>query len=123
MQVDVGMALQPPVIFGLVRVQVVQHDVKFAIRVGGHDLIHEVQKLSPPPAVVVARNDLSGGDVEGGLRAAASVGDDTLEKRSQGYAVPDSFTHGTSAQRVHWFERGLAKGDVEACDTFSAGRL
>jgi len=66
---------------------------------------------------------LQNGDVEGGLRAATSVGDDTLQKESQGYVVPDSFTHGSSAQRVRWFQRGLQDGRVEACDTFSAPSL
>ena len=66
---------------------------------------------------------LQTGDVAGGLRAAAAVGDDTLEKESQGYVVPDSFTHGTSAQRVRWFNRGLAEGRMQDCDTFSATQL
>lgn len=66
---------------------------------------------------------LQQGDVEAGLAAASAVGDDTLEKQSQGYVVPDSFTHGTSAQRVRWFKRGLADGDMNACDTFSANQL
>jgi predicted metalloprotease len=66
---------------------------------------------------------LQQGDVEAGLRAASSVGDDTLEKQAQGYVVPDSFTHGTSAQRVRWFERGLQHGDMNACDTFSSAEL
>ena len=66
---------------------------------------------------------LQQGDVESGLRAASAVGDDTLEKQSQGYAVPDSFTHGTSAQRVRWFKRGLADGDMDQCDTFDAEAL
>jgi len=66
---------------------------------------------------------LQEGDVEGGLRAASAVGDDTLEKQTQGYAVPDSFTHGTSAQRTRWFRRGLDSGDMDNCDTFSAGTL
>jgi predicted metalloprotease len=66
---------------------------------------------------------LQNGDVDGALRAASAVGDDTLEKENQGYVVPDSFTHGTSAQRVHWFERGLQGGKMEACDTFSAPSL
>jgi hypothetical protein len=57
------------------------------------------------------------------LRAAAAVGDDTLEKESQGYAVPDSFTHGTSAQRTRWFKRGLSSGDMDNCDTFDAETL
>jgi len=66
---------------------------------------------------------LQTGDVEDGLRAASAVGDDTLEKQTQGYAVPDSFTHGTSAQRVRWFQRGLKNGDMDACDTFSSPSL
>ena len=66
---------------------------------------------------------LQQGDVEGGLRAAAAVGDDTLEKESQGYAVPDSFTHGTSAQRMRWFQRGLSRGEMSDCDTFGAASL
>ncbi len=66
---------------------------------------------------------LQSGDVDEGLRAAEAVGDDTLQKEQQGYIVPDSFTHGTSAQRSRWFRRGLAAGDMNACDTFSAGTL
>jgi predicted metalloprotease len=66
---------------------------------------------------------LQNGDAAEGLRAAAAVGDDTLEKRTQGTAVPDSFTHGTGAQRMRWFQRGLDSGDMERCDTFSASRL
>ena len=68
-------------------------------------------------------NMLESGDVEGGLRAASAVGDDTLQKQSQGYVVPDSFTHGSSAQRIRWFQRGMAGGDMAACDAFSAGSL
>jgi hypothetical protein len=66
---------------------------------------------------------LENGDVEGGLKAASAVGDDTLEKENQGYVVPDSFTHGTSAQRMRWFQRGLQGGGIAACDTFSARQL
>jgi uncharacterized protein len=66
---------------------------------------------------------LENGDVEGGLKAAAAVGDDTLEKQNQGYVVPDSFTHGTSDQRMRWFQRGFQAGDLAACDTFSARQL
>jgi len=66
---------------------------------------------------------LQNGDVEGALRAASSVGDDTLQKENQGYIVPDSFTHGSSAQRVRWFQRGLEGGRMDACDTFSAPNL
>ena len=66
---------------------------------------------------------LQNGDVEGAVQAASAVGDDTLQKESQGYIVPDSFTHGSSAQRVRWFQRGLQDGRIEACDTFSAPSL
>ncbi len=68
-----------------------------------------------------ARKILEPGDLEQGLTAASSVGDDTLQKREQGTVVPDSFTHGTSAQRVRWFRRGFDSGKIDNCDTFSAG--
>jgi predicted metalloprotease len=68
-----------------------------------------------------ARKILEPGDLESGLKAASSVGDDTLQKREQGMVVPDSFTHGTSAQRVNWFRRGFESGKIDSCDTFSAG--
>ena len=64
---------------------------------------------------------LEPGDLESGLQAASSVGDDTLQKRMQGTVVPDSFTHGTSAQRVRWFRSGFGSGSLDSCDTFSAG--
>jgi predicted metalloprotease len=63
---------------------------------------------------------LEQGDVEEALNAAAQIGDDRLQKRSQGYAVPDTFTHGTSAQRVKWFKTGTQANDLNACDTFGA---
>ena len=66
---------------------------------------------------------LQNGDVEGALKAASSVGDDTLQKESRGYIVPDSFNHGSSAQRVRWFQRGVDGGRMDACDTFSARTL
>ena len=62
-------------------------------------------------------------DIEDGLRAAAAVGDDTLQQQTRGEVVPDSFTHGTSAQRTRWFHAGVSAGDPAACDTFGAGRL
>ena len=68
-----------------------------------------------------ARHILEQGDVEEALAAAAAVGDDTLQKRTQGYIVPDSFTHGSAAQRTSWFKRGLTEGTVESCDTFREG--
>ncbi|HWL93162.1 MAG TPA: neutral zinc metallopeptidase [Phycisphaerae bacterium] len=66
-----------------------------------------------------ARQILEEGDVEEALTAASAIGDDRLQKRSQGYAVPDSFTHGTSAQRVKWFRKGLRTGDIDDGDTFA----
>jgi len=65
-------------------------------------------------------NMLEPGDLEEALQAAAAIGDDRLQKRSGGDVVPDSFTHGTSAQRVSWFKRGFESGDMGQCDTFSA---
>lgn len=70
-----------------------------------------------------ARNILESGDIEEGLNAASAIGDDTLQKKSQGYVVPDAFTHGSSAQRVRWFKRGLESGDLRQCDTFGAAQL
>jgi len=62
---------------------------------------------------------LESGDLEEALNAARQIGDDTLQKRSQGYVVPDSFNHGTSAQRMKWFQRGFDSGKFNDCDTFS----
>ena len=66
------------------------------------------------------RDWLEQGDVDEGLRAAAAIGDDRLQRRSQGYVVPESFTHGSSEQRQRWLQRGLQGGDMRQCDTFSA---
>jgi predicted metalloprotease len=62
---------------------------------------------------------LDPGDIEEALTAATAVGDDTLQRKAQGYVVPDSFTHGTSEQRADWFRRGYKGGTVDSCDTFS----
>jgi predicted metalloprotease len=62
---------------------------------------------------------LEAGDIESALRAAAAVGDDTMQRRAQGYVVPESFTHGSAAERVKWFKRGLTGGTIQSCDTFS----
>jgi predicted metalloprotease len=67
-----------------------------------------------------SRGLLEEGDVEEGLNAAAAIGDDRLQRRSTGYVVPDAFTHGSSEQRVRWFEQGLRSGDTDSCDTFNA---
>jgi predicted metalloprotease len=69
------------------------------------------------------RNIVESGDIEEALNAAAAVGDDRLQRQSQGYVVPDSFTHGSSAQRVRWFKAGFAKGEIGDCDTFSTNQL
>ena len=64
------------------------------------------------------RDFIDNGDIEEALQAASSIGDDRLQKQAQGYVVPESFTHGSSAQRVEWFRRGVTSGDPNACDTF-----
>ena len=64
------------------------------------------------------RQLLEVGDIEEGLAAASAIGDDTLQKQSQGYVSPDAFTHGSSAQRVKWFKQGFASGNMDDCDTF-----
>ncbi|MDX2298792.1 MAG: neutral zinc metallopeptidase [Xanthomonadaceae bacterium] len=68
-----------------------------------------------------SRHLLDAGDVDEALTAAAAIGDDRLQRQAQGQVVPESFTHGSSAQRVRWFRAGFERGDVAACDTFAAG--
>ena len=63
------------------------------------------------------------GDIDEALRAASAIGDDRIQRQTQGYVVPDSFTHGSSEQRVRWFRRGLESGQLQACDTFNTDRL
>jgi len=63
------------------------------------------------------------GDVEAAMQTASAIGDDRLQRRAQGYVVPDAFTHGTSAQRTRWFMTGLKSGDVASCDTFRTPQL
>ena len=70
-----------------------------------------------------AKNWLEPGDIEEAMNAASQIGDDTLQRRGQGTVVPESFTHGTSAQRLAWFRRGLQTGDVNQCDALSARQL
>lgn len=69
------------------------------------------------------KNILDRGDIEEALRCAAAIGDDSLQKQTQGYVVPESFTHGTSEQRMRWFKKGWDSGKVEDGDTFSARSL
>jgi predicted metalloprotease len=63
------------------------------------------------------------GDVEAALRTAAAIGDDTLQRKAQGYVVPDSFTHGSAEQRQRWFTAGFRAGTVASCNTFNAAQL
>jgi uncharacterized protein len=70
-----------------------------------------------------ARSILEAGDIEAALNAASAIGDDALQRQSRGEVVPDSFTHGTSAQRVRWFKRGIQSGQVGTCNTFEAAQL
>jgi predicted metalloprotease len=69
------------------------------------------------------RQVLEPGDIEEGLAAASAIGDDRLQRQAQGYVVPESFTHGSSEQRMRWFETGYDAGTLSACDTFGAYRL
>jgi predicted metalloprotease len=66
---------------------------------------------------------LEAGDIEEALGAASAVGDDRLQREAQGYVVPDSFTHGSSEQRIRWFRKGFETGDIRQGDTFSVGNL
>ncbi|MBL1321219.1 MAG: zinc metallopeptidase [Methylophaga sp.] len=70
-----------------------------------------------------AKQVLEQGDIEEALTAASAIGDDRLQKQARGYATPESFTHGTSQQRVRWFKTGFSQGTVESCNTFEAARL
>ncbi len=70
-----------------------------------------------------SRQVLEPGDIEEALNAASSIGDDRLQSQSKGYVVPESFTHGSSAQRVRWFKQGIQTGDPAQCDTFKSARL
>ncbi len=69
------------------------------------------------------KNILEPGDIEEALNAASAIGDDTIQRRTQGHVVPDGFTHGTSEQRVRWFRRGFDSGDMQQCNTFNARSL
>ncbi|MBE9065178.1 zinc metallopeptidase [Leptolyngbya cf. ectocarpi LEGE 11479] len=70
-----------------------------------------------------ARDILERGDIEEALNAASQIGDDRLQEQSRGFVVPESFTHGSSAQRMRWFKQGLATGDIEQCNTFSTNQI
>ena len=70
-----------------------------------------------------ARHILEKGDIEEALRAATSIGDDRLQRQARGYVTPESFTHGSSEQRVRWFTKGLKSGDLSTCNTFDVSNL
>jgi hypothetical protein len=70
-----------------------------------------------------ARHILERGDLEAALAAASAIGDDRLQRQAQGRVVPESFTHGSSAERVRWFKRGFDQGELRQCDTFAASAL
>ena len=70
-----------------------------------------------------ARKLLEEGDIEEALNAASAIGDDRLQRQSGGIVMPESFTHGTSTQRQHWFRTGLATGDPDGCDTFGIDKI
>ena len=74
-------------------------------------------------AGVMSHVQIESGDIEQALNAASQIGDDHLQKAAQGYAVPDSFTHGTSAERVKWFKQGLTAKSINDCNTFSSSSL
>ena len=87
----------------------------------GYQLLSNCRPIvTPASGRTMRRNKESSrpGDAEEALRAASAVGDDTIQKRTQGYVVPDSFTHGSSQQRMQWFSRGMQSGDMRQCDTF-----
>ncbi len=70
-----------------------------------------------------SRDVIEPGDIEEALQAASAIGDDRIQRQTQGYVVPDAFTHGSSKQRVRWFKRGYESGDLNSCDTFNADQL
>ena len=78
---------------------------------------------SGPTTPQESKNIIEPGDIEEALNAASAIGDDRIQKQTQGYVVPDAFTHGSSAQRVRWFKRGYESGKLDACDTFNTDQL
>ena len=120
---------------------VLAHEIGHHVQklLGTMDKVHEAARMRPAQAndlsvrtelqadcyagvwghTTADRQILEPGDLDEGLRAAASVGDDRLQRMSTGHVSPDAFTHGTSAQRVKWFKRGFESGRLDACDTFS----
>ena len=89
----------------------------------GRELMDRALRAAHASEVSQGRVALDPKDIEDGLRAAAAVGDDTLQRKAQGRVMPDAFTHGSSDQRVRWFRRGAESGDPNACDTFRSNSL
>ena len=85
----------------------------------------EIDEPHPESAdrIVNIHSILERGDIEEALRAASAIGDDTIQRRSRGYVVPDAFTHGSAEQRVRWFRLGLERGSMKSCNTFEARQL
>ena len=75
------------------------------------------------PAASGGQVSLDPADIEDGIRAAAAVGDDAIQKQAQGRVMPDAFTHGSSEQRMRWFRKGAQSGNPDDCDTFGTNRL
>ena len=84
---------------------------------------HQIMVLRIKLISTKERGILEPGDFEKALTAAQAIGDDALQRRAQGYEVPESFTHGTSEQRMRWLRRGYEQGTLEACDTIRAKEL
>jgi predicted metalloprotease len=70
-----------------------------------------------------SKNIIEPGDIDEALNAASAIGDDHIQRQTQGYVVPDAFTHGSSAQRVRWFKGGYESGKLKSCDTFNTAQL
>jgi uncharacterized protein len=100
----------------------VQRQQSRAGRVGGNAVQVKMELQADCFAGVWAKNDtnlLQAGDIEEGMTAANAIGDDVLQRAAQGVVVPESFTHGSAAQRMSWLKRGLESGDINQCDTFA----
>ncbi|HEY3813836.1 MAG TPA: neutral zinc metallopeptidase [Caulobacteraceae bacterium] len=110
----------------------IQHAEQAASQTGGKTAVNQISVRTELQADCFAgiwakdyvkSGHADAGDIDSALSAAAAVGDDTIEKKTQGQVVPDSFTHGTSEQRMHWFKVGYETGSEPACDTFKAAGM
>ena len=104
-------------------------EMQFHVKVEGNQLSVRLELQADCLSGVWAHHSqkakawLEPGDIEEGLNAASKIGDDTLQRQSQGVVVPESFTHGTSAQRMTWFKKGLGSGSMAQCNTFESRAL